>query len=496
MSSVLIVVFDGLQPAQVTPELMPNLAAVAAEGVAFGNHHSVFPTVTRANAASMVTGRYPGGHGLAANTLVVREFDPGRAIPVLEPELTRLVGQTGRALLAPGLADLLGAQGKEYVAVGVGSSGNAFLHNPHAESSGGATVHPDFCLPRGLHAELISRFGPWPEAGSPNVERLAHAARIMTEYVLPVRDPAVSLLWSSEPDGSQHAAGVGSDLARRALEAADRQFGKLLGWLDETGRAAETDVIVLSDHGYSTSTDIVEIEALVRGAGFPQGGQPGGVIVAENGGSALFYAHGGDRAIADRLAAWLMAQPWCGPVVASEAANGIPGTLPAAVVGAEGPRAPDLAMSFSWDSTPNARGFVGHAYNTSKGPGLGIHGSMSRHEIRCVLIARGPSFKLGMGLQTPSGQVDLAPTVLAILGLEGGAAMDGRVLREALRNGPSARSVDWSTRVHEAERVLGEGAYGQRITTSRVGDTVYVDEGHSSFEHRSTSSVGSPGPLP
>ena len=59
MTSVLIVVFDGLQPSQVTPELMPNLSALAAEGVTFGNHHPVFPTVTRTNAASMVTGRSP-----------------------------------------------------------------------------------------------------------------------------------------------------------------------------------------------------------------------------------------------------------------------------------------------------------------------------------------------------------------------------------------------------------------------------------------------------
>ena len=56
MTSVLITVFDGLQPAQVTPALMPNLARFASEGVTFSNHHPVFPSVTRINAASMVTG--------------------------------------------------------------------------------------------------------------------------------------------------------------------------------------------------------------------------------------------------------------------------------------------------------------------------------------------------------------------------------------------------------------------------------------------------------
>ena len=79
MKSFLIVVFDGLQPGQIKSELMPNLAAFAAEGVRFRKHHPVFPSVTRLNAVSMLTGVYPGRHGLAGNTLVFRDYDPDRA---------------------------------------------------------------------------------------------------------------------------------------------------------------------------------------------------------------------------------------------------------------------------------------------------------------------------------------------------------------------------------------------------------------------------------
>ena len=43
MTSVLIVVFDGLQPAQVRPDLMPNLSRFADEGVFFENHHPGVP---------------------------------------------------------------------------------------------------------------------------------------------------------------------------------------------------------------------------------------------------------------------------------------------------------------------------------------------------------------------------------------------------------------------------------------------------------------------
>ena len=88
MSSVLVFVFGGHQPAQVNPRLMPNLSAFAAGGVIFANHHSVFPTVTRVDVSSMVTGLNPGGHGLAGNRLVIREFDPDQNMGALESVLS------------------------------------------------------------------------------------------------------------------------------------------------------------------------------------------------------------------------------------------------------------------------------------------------------------------------------------------------------------------------------------------------------------------------
>ena len=484
MHSVLIVVFDGLQPSQVTPQLMPNLATSATRGVTFANHHPVYPTVTRANAASMVTGVGTGGHGIAANTMVFRDFDGENVTPVLEPQLAQIARQGIPIVLRPTLADILGQRGLEYVAIGVGTSGNAYVHNPRAGVSGGATIHPDFTLPYSLQEELLARFGPWPGGAQPNTPRLAHAVRIMTEYILPERDPAVALIWSSEPDRAQHESGVGSPLAVTALAEADQQFGRLMSWLEESGRAVETDVMVISDHGYSTIGEVVRVEELVREAGFPTASQPGGVAVAANGGSVLFYTHGGDRATAESLAAWLMQQPWCGSLTASEEVRGIPGTLASSLVGVAGPRGPEIAMSFRWDSTVNAAGYPGYAYASGLEPGQGQHGSMSKHELRNTLFAWGPSFKQGVTQDTPSGNVDLAPTVLRLLGLSGDSTMQGRVLEEALAGGPEAGEVNWSRELHSAERILDNGVYRQRIALSRVGDTTYVDQGSGSFGRR------------
>lgn len=479
MTKVVIVVFDGLQLAQVTPELMPNLSRLVSDGVTCANHHAVFPTVTRANVASIVTGHHPGAHGLTANTLVIPEFDPYRAFSALEPTLAEVAARHP-VLLQPTLGDILHRQGLEYIAVGAGTSGNAYLQNPTAETGGGATIHPDFTLPRSLNAEITGRFGQWPDRRGPSAAKMARVVDVVTRYVLEQRQPAVAMMWLSEPDVSQHAHGVGSPEALDAIREADRQFGRLLDWLQQTGRAAETDVIVVSDHGYSTITEVIDVEGELRRAGFPPGGEPGSVTVAGNGGAALFYATGDDHGTADRLAEWLMRQPWCGPLLASDAAGEVEGSLPASVAGLDGPRAPALTMSFAWNSEVNTSGYVGHAYSTSLGPGQGQHGSMSPHETRNVMFAKGPSFRQSAVVESPTGNTDIAPTILRLLGLPGGEAMAGRALAETLMGGPDG--VEWRAETQQAERSTPGGRYRQAVTVSRVGQTLYVDEGSGGLQ--------------
>ena len=359
MTRVLIVAFDGLQPSQVRADLTPNLFNFAEDGVTFARNHPVFPTVTRINVASLVTGRHPGAHGLAGNTVVMRDYDPNNIVEAMEPVLTRVAEETGEVLLVPTLADILHENGEEYVAVGVGTSGNAYVQNPRAESLGGATIHPEFSLPRGLHDKLIKRFGAWPATTSPNVPQMEQGARVLIEYVLAERKPTVGLIWFSEPDSSNHKAGVGSVLSNSALASADEQFGRIIGWLEDSGTLEETDVIVVSDHGYATIDSVVDIDVELRKAGFPHGGQPGGVLAAPNGGAVLFYAHEADPVTVERLARWLAQQPWCGAMLASERVGVVPGTLPASVGNIDGRRSPDLTMSFAWSSVPNDAGFPG-----------------------------------------------------------------------------------------------------------------------------------------
>ena len=95
-----------------------------------------------------------------------------------------------------------------------------------------------------------------------------------------------------------------------------------------------------------------------------------------------------------------------------------------------------------------------------------------------MLFAAGPSFKRGVKLDTPSGNIDLAPTVLRILGITSGTRMEGRVLEEALVNGTDTSEINWSTERYGNERKIGHNVYRQQIMISRVGNTTYVDEGN------------------
>jgi arylsulfatase A-like enzyme len=96
-----------------------------------------------------------------------------------------------------------------------------------------------------------------------------------------------------------------------------------------------------------------------------------------------------------------------------------------------------------------------------------------------TLIAAGPGFRSGLVSELPSGNLDLAPTVLALLGIERPASMDGRVLVEALAGAaalPAPPKVE--TETFTASRELGYRRWMQTLTVSRVGGVTYLDQGN------------------
>ena len=108
----------------------------------------------------------------------------------------------------------------------------------------------------------------------------------------------------------------------------------------------------------------------------------------------------------------------------------IPGTLPLTTVRLENKRSPDIIASYDFDAEAIVQGFKGMVY-TSMSNERGMHGSFSPIDVHNTLIASGPDFRQGLRSELPSGNVDLAPTLAAVLKLDLGKT-DGRVLREAV----------------------------------------------------------------
>ncbi len=92
--NVIIFVADGLRHGSVNPTDTPTLYAIRTQGVHFENSHSLFPTVTTANASAIATGHRFGDTGDFSNGLYVgfRVFDtgnfrhehPGTTMPFIE----------------------------------------------------------------------------------------------------------------------------------------------------------------------------------------------------------------------------------------------------------------------------------------------------------------------------------------------------------------------------------------------------------------------------
>src|SRR5258708_25362850 len=143
--TLIVLVVDGLRPDSIEPIVMPNLSRLKQEGVWFENAHSVFPTVTRVNAASISTGDGPSAHGIVSNTMWVEGVSSKPFNTADYQNLVKLAEISGgRTLALKTLGESLAGAGLNFVAIGSGSTGSTYLLNPQASAGTGALINPDF----------------------------------------------------------------------------------------------------------------------------------------------------------------------------------------------------------------------------------------------------------------------------------------------------------------------------------------------------------------
>ena len=96
-----------------------------------------------------------------------------------------------------------------------------------------------------------------------------------------------------------------------------------------------------------------------------------------------------------------------------------------------------MIVSFGFDATAGVSGLPGLEYASNSNSNRGVHGSFSPRDVHNTLIASGPAFRPDFHRdELPTANIDVAPTIAAILGLSLRTA-DGRVLNEALQGAKS-----------------------------------------------------------
>ena len=467
---VLIMIVDGLRPDYVTPEVMPRLSALRDEGLSGESHHSVFPTVTRVNSSSIATGSYPRTHGLMGNSVYLDWVDAERVLNTGNVSDLRLISDSsgGRLLTAPSLAAVLEQNGKTLFAVSSGSGGSALLMN--RQGRGGGLAHPELFLPPESQGAIEAEFGPTPPDAPPRMRSVAWTIDVLLGRGIDTLDADALMIWITEPDGTAHRTGVGSPETLDILRSVDAEIGRLLDGLAARGVLASTNILVTADHGFSTRTGAQSVRALLRQRGLIR--TQTDVVVA---GGAIHVNEGGEGRVRE-IVHVLQETDWVGPIFtrgvdASTTDGSVEGTLAFSTIAWNHERSADILTAGNWSSAENEFGFPGEVME----PGVANHGTLSPYDVRTTFIAYGPDIKQAIQSRVPTGNVDLAPTALYLLGVPVPDGMDGRVIEEAFRNGPAIEAVKVDTAEIRTGTTWSGGSYELILMKSFVSGTEYVD---------------------
>ncbi len=531
--NILLFVADGLRPGMVNAQNSPEMEGLMTRGVRFTNTHSMFPTFTTANASAMATGHKLGDTGDFSNVI-----DSGFPVPGAGDSLTPFLESD------PVLGDVDEHFSGDYLnqdtvmkaarlagisTATIGKLGPALIFD-HTERSGDHTIVVDDTTGRtggiplspdmqarlkaaGLDLQAPTRgangvAGAFDTAGTlaANVEQQDYFLDVAAKVVLPAfkarAKPFMMVFWSRDPDGTQHnqgdslgrlLPGIDGPTSLAAIRNADHDLAGLLASLKALGLDAATDVIIASDHGFSTiskmsATSFATTQTyadvtpkllppgflpldLAHGLDLPlidpdakytpvaTGTHPsrgngliGGdkdhpkLVVAANGGSDLVYLPDGDRDLARKAVDLLAAQDYVSGLFVSESLGSIPGTLPLSAVDLKGSAVtpmPSIVVNFTSFSTgcANPLTCAVEVADTALQQGQGMHGSFNRADTSELGGAIGPDFRPAFIDPAPTSNADLGKTMARILGLKihDVGKLVGRVLTEAMPNGARPR---------------------------------------------------------
>jgi len=565
--NLILFVPDGLRALKVTPETAPAMAEVRDKGVNFKNPHSIFPTFTTANASAMSTGHYLGDTGDFSNTIytgyTVAPVDT--VVPFLESDpVLHDVDEhfSGNYMNEDTVVKL--ARDKGYSTATIGKVGPAFIFD-HTDKPGTPGLHsivvddqtgskngvplsdevqaamtkpglPLTAPGRGDNAKAGDSKTPGTTVA--NVAQQAYFTDVATKVVLPMfkerGKPFVLVVWSRDPDGSQHnqgdslgnvVPGINGPTSLASIKNADNNLAQLRKALDDLGLAATTNIMIAADHGFSTISKESATSSTVKGTypDTPQGSLPMGfvaidlakalnlplfdpndknnkiadntypkfgngligddptkpdVVVAANGGSDLIYLPNNDKKLAVQIVKAMLEQDYVSGLFVRDDLGRFPGALPLSSLNMDGKAVtPHPAMMINFRSY--AKGCdepllcTVEVADTVLRQGQGMHGNFSRGDTMNFMAAIGPDFKAGYVDQLPTSNADIGMTAARLLNLtpKHKGNLIGRVMSETMPNGATPRVATRTLTSQPAADGLRTVLNFQTVGTQRYFDS-------------------------
>lgn len=404
---VIVISLDGF-PARALqdPRLpMPTLRALAASGAVAHAMRPINPTVTWPNHTTLVTGVDASHHHVMANGLITFPSDGGE--PEIKPWIAKDKLVHARTLYEAAKEKGLTTAQVDWVAI-YGAKGVDLDFGEKPDPDG--PIAQELVAGRQATREQIASF---TEDSNP-----AWRDQIWTDAAIDIlrnHTPNLLLLHLLDTDTIQHGSAPFSNPAYAAYAYADTCIKRIVDAAREIGILDRTTFFIVSDHGFSSFTHVIEPNAALARQGLLRkvGSHMVGDVwaVAEGGAVELFIRNEKLRAkLVPKLKAYFSAMPGVAHVYTNAEARAI--GLPAE---ADSDQAPQLYLTAAPDYAfgDNVDGPSTHHLHEPQGQ----HGALNTMaDMQALFVASGAAIYPGTHLDTIQN-LQVAPTIAAILGL-------------------------------------------------------------------------------
>jgi predicted AlkP superfamily pyrophosphatase or phosphodiesterase len=284
---VVLISVDGFRPDFYLDQEwgMQNLRQMMRQGAYAKEVRGVFPTVTYPSHTTIITGAYPGKHGIYYNSPFEPEGSSGRwywetsliRVPTLWDAVHK-AGLTSAAILWP---------------VTVGGPIDFNVPEIWKADKTMAKVDPmkENTTPTGLWDDIVTNATGKINQIDLNGDYMGLDENIsrMAAYIIKTYKPSFTAIHLACVDEAEHVEGREGASVHRAVVADDYNIGRIMEALTLAGIRDSTTIIITGDHGFADIYCALFPNVWLKSAGIPTSGKEWKARFQATGGSAFLY---------------------------------------------------------------------------------------------------------------------------------------------------------------------------------------------------------------